>query len=50
VEITNSHLMDDKYGRKGRVSIFDVNGDSFAVELLKIWVTRVVNEHEAAGL
>jgi len=33
--------MDDKYGRKGRVSIFDVNGNSFIVELLKIWVTRV---------
>jgi len=42
--------MDDKYGRKGRVPIFDVNGNSFAVELLKIWVTRVVDEHEGAGL
>ena len=30
--------------------ILDVKGDSFSMELLKIWVTGVVDKHELANL
>jgi hypothetical protein len=42
--------MDYERGREGRISILDVKGDSFTMELLKIRVTGVVDKHELANL
>ena len=44
------HLMDYEYGREGRRFILDIKGNSFAVELLKVLVTLVVDKHELVTL
>ena len=42
--------MDYEYGREGRMFILDIKANGFAVELLKVLVTGVVDEHELANL
>ena len=42
--------MDDEQGGQGPMGIFNVEGDSFAVELLEIGTTSVVDEHKLATL
>ena len=50
MEPTNAHFVEDEYRREGCIAIGNVKGDSFTMELLKLGMLGVVDEHKLANL
>ena len=50
MEPTDAHFVEDEYRREGCIAIGNVKGDSFTMELLKLGMLGVVDEHKLANL
>jgi len=50
MEPTDAHFVEDEYRREGCIAIGNVKGDGFTMELPKLGMLGVVDEHKLANL